>query len=223
LAASIWSSLGLSLLPQGGLRAGACGGRPRPAAPPRGSLAPERNRLRERIDRESTPAFTQLASCGDRNRTSRRGVPLASYPTKDLDRLCSRATLDRGPWGTSRSLEEHGWTHHELHPGPVGGSTPGRPRALHQPDLEGRPSPTLGSAAPPAAACRRGSGRPGRASPIARASAIAARCEALSSSPAVPSPCHSQHDATGSPRSTTDTPGHLTWAASTTGARQHKW
>jgi hypothetical protein len=64
------------------LRAAACGGRPRPADPPRGSLAPERNRLRERIDGESTPAFTQLASDCAGNRTSRRGVPVASYPTR---------------------------------------------------------------------------------------------------------------------------------------------
>ena len=91
---------------------------------PQGSLAPERNRLRERTNRESTPAFTQLASCCARNRTSRRGVPVASYPTKDRDRLCSRAPLDRGPLGTSRSLEERSWTHDELHPGPVGRRTP---------------------------------------------------------------------------------------------------
>jgi hypothetical protein len=40
---------------------------------------------------------------------------------------------------------------------------------------------------------------------------------------AVPSPCHSEPDTTGSPRSTTDTPGHLTSAPSITGARQHEW
>jgi len=172
-------------------------GRPPAAAslgrqpPLQGSLAPERNRLRERIDRESTPAFTQLPSCCVRNRTSRRGVPVAAYPTKDLDRLCSRATLDRGPLGTSRSLEDRGWTHHELHPGPVGGSTPGRPGVLPQPDLEGRPSPTLGSAAPPAAACQRGWVSESGPHPAVKVGSTVLRF-AESFSPAVPPACHKQ-------------------------------
>jgi hypothetical protein len=52
---------------------------------------------------------------------------------------------------------------------------------------------------------------------------IAATLEPPSSSPVVPSPCHSQHDATGSPRSTTDTHGLLTCDRPITGARQHEW
>jgi hypothetical protein len=54
-------------------------------------------------------------------------------------------------------------------------------------DWTGRIEP----AAHASGACARGSCRPGRSSPIARAGAIAARYEAGSSSPAVPSPCHS--------------------------------
>jgi hypothetical protein len=42
-------------------------------------------------------------------------------------------------------------------------------------------------------------------------------------SPAVPSACHSERDATGLPRSTADTSDRLTSAPSTTGARQHEW
>jgi hypothetical protein len=42
-------------------------------------------------------------------------------------------------------------------------------------------------------------------------------------SPTVPSPCHSEHDATGSPRSATDTHGPLTRRRPITGARQHEW
>jgi hypothetical protein len=71
--------------------------------------------------------------------------------------------------------------------------------------------------------CQQGSCRPRRASPIGRACASTIRCEARSCSPAVPSPCHSEHDATGSPRSTTDTHGPLTCGRPTTGARQHEW
>jgi hypothetical protein len=70
----------------------------------------------------------------------------------------------------------------------------------------------------PTGACQRGWSRPGRASPIARAGATAARCEARSSSPAVPSPCHSEHDASGTPRSATDTHGPLTWGRLIAGA-----
>jgi hypothetical protein len=55
--------------------------------------------------------------------------------------------------------------------------------------------------ASPWEACQRGSCRPGRASPITRAGATTARPEARSSSPAVPSACHSEHDASGAPRS----------------------
>ena len=42
-------------------------------------------------------------------------------------------------------------------------------------------------------------------------------------SPAVPSPCHSEHIATGLPRSTTDTHGPLTCGGLITGARHHEW
>jgi SnoaL-like protein len=63
----------------------------------------------------------------------------------------------------------------------------------------------------------------GRASPIAATGAVTIRLEPRSSSPAVPCPCHSEHDASGSPRSATDTPDRLTSAPSTTGARQHEW
>ena len=79
-----------------------------------------------------------------------------------------------------------------------------------------------GAAAPSMRACQRGWCRPGclthcpswyrRRKP-----------ESRSFLPAVPSPCHSEHDASGSQRSTTDTPGHLTRAPSTTGAGQHGW
>jgi hypothetical protein len=61
--------------------------------------------------------------------------------------------------------------------------------------------------------------RPGRPSSIARADAIAVTREPRASSPAVPSPCHSQHGASGLRRSTTDTHGPLTSAASSRGAR----
>ncbi len=71
--------------------------------------------------------------------------------------------------------------------------------------------------------CQRDSCRPGPASPIARAGAFATSCEAWSFSPAVPSPCHSEHDATGSSRSTTATHGPLTCRPLITGARQHEW
>ena len=70
-------------------------------------------------------------------------------------------------------------------------------------------------------ASQRGSCRPGLASPIARAGTVAVRPKPRSFSPAVPSACHSEHDPSGSPRSATDTPDRLTWAPSTTGARQH--
>jgi hypothetical protein len=36
-------------------------------------------------------------------------------------------------------------------------------------------------------------------------------------------PCHYEHDASGWPRSTTDTHGPLTCGRSTKGARQHEW
>ena len=57
-------------------------------------------------------------------------------------------------------------------------------------------SEALGCRAPDGA-CQRGSCRPGRAAPIARACAFTIRWEARSCSPTVPSPCHSEHDATG--------------------------
>ena len=47
-----------------------------------------------------------------------------------------------------------------------------------------------------------------RPHPSGRAGTVTVRSEQQSSSGAVPSACHSEHDATGSPRSTTDTPGH---------------
>jgi enamine deaminase RidA (YjgF/YER057c/UK114 family) len=80
-----------------------------------------------------------------------------------------------------------------------------------------------GAAAPSMRACQRGWRRLGRASPHPPAGTVTARSEQQSSSPAVPAPCHTEHDATGSPRSTTDTPGHLTWVPSTTGMGQHEW
>jgi hypothetical protein len=83
--------------------------------------------------------------------------------------------------------------------------------------------PLLKSAARPRGACQRGSCRPGRASPIGQAGASTIRCEARSCSPAVPSPCHSQHDAFGLPRSATDTHGPLTCGGLTRGVRQHEW
>ena len=64
---------------------------------------------------------------------------------------------------------------------------------------------------------------PGRASPLARAGPVATRSELRSSSPAVPSPCHSEHDASGSPRSATDTADRLTSAPCITDTRQHEW
>jgi hypothetical protein len=55
-----------------------------------------------------------------------------------------------------------------------------------------------------------GSGRLLRASSIARAGTVAARSEPRLFSPAVPSACHSERNATGPPRSSTDTHGPLT-------------
>jgi hypothetical protein len=75
----------------------------------------------------------------------------------------------------------------------------------------------------PAALANEARVRPGPASPIMRAGATAARSELTSSPPAVPSPCHSEHDATGLPRSTTDTHGPLTCGRLTIGVRQHEW
>jgi hypothetical protein len=62
----------------------------------------------------------------------------------------------------------------------------------------------------PVGACQRASCRRGPASPTAPGGAVAAWPEPSLYSPAVPSPCHSGHDATGLPRSTTDTHGPLT-------------
>jgi hypothetical protein len=80
-----------------------------------------------------------------------------------------------------------------------------------------------GAAAPSMRACQRGLYRPGRVSPIAQAGTVATKPGPGCPHPAVPSSCHSEHDVSGSPRSTTDTPGHLTWVPSITGARQHEW
>jgi hypothetical protein len=52
---------------------------------------------------------------------------------------------------------------------------------------------------------------------------VANRLKPRSFSPAVPSSCHSEHDASGSPRSATDSHGPLTSGRSITGARQHEW
>jgi hypothetical protein len=59
--------------------------------------------------------------------------------------------------------------------------------------------------------------------PIARAGPVATRSQPRSSLPAVPSPCHSEHDASGSPWSATDTLDRLTSVPCITGARQHEW
>jgi hypothetical protein len=75
------------------------------------------------------------------------------------------------------------------------------------------PSPEAGAAVPPMEACQRSFVNLDRPSPIGRACASTTRWEARSCSPAVPSPCHSEHDATGSSRSTTDTHGPLTLEA----------
>jgi len=69
----------------------------------------------------------------------------------------------------------------------------------------------------------RGWCHPSRASPISRAGAADAGREARSSSPAVPSPCHSEHHASGSPRSATDTRVPLTCGRLITGVGQHEW
>jgi hypothetical protein len=68
---------------------------------------------------------------------------VASHPSKDRDRLCSRATLDRDPLGTSRPLEERGRTHHELPVGPASWRSGRRLGAFDRPAPEGAPSPTL--------------------------------------------------------------------------------
>jgi hypothetical protein len=63
----------------------------------------------------------------------------------------------------------------------------------------------------PRALANEASGRRGRASPIARAGTVATKPGPRCPHPAVPPSCHSEHDASSAPRSTTDPPGHLTW------------
>jgi hypothetical protein len=120
------------------------------------------------------------------------GLPTAST-------LCAGAANRITPMGriTRNHLQRH-----------IGSTCPSCPSVRLGPSIGLRRLPPPG-----AAACQRGWCRRRTGPPIARAGAAAARCEPQLFPAAVPSPCHSEHDATGSPRSTTDTPDRLTSTA----------